>query len=158
MLELLQSQIFHLEYNMCSGQAYPQEPDHWGPWFGDLYIDQVGLCLEYQVLYLDYFFSANFCQWDSCIFVSQQKTDNTFVQPISPNFIWSEESSEKFRFALCSTEIQSKLKNFNSNTIQSRFFQVFIKPFFVFGESFLYTLHLFKEDFAAENRISESSI
>jgi hypothetical protein len=25
-----------------------------------------------------------------------------------------------------------------------------------FGESFLYTLHLFKEDFAAENRISES--
>ena len=32
--------------------------------------------------------------------------------------IWSEESSEKFRFALCSTEIQSKLKNFNSNTIE----------------------------------------
>jgi hypothetical protein len=27
----------------------------------------------------------------------------------------------------------------------------------VFGESFLYTLHLFKDDFAAENRISESS-
>jgi hypothetical protein len=53
----------------------------------------------------------------SAKFVSQQKTDNTFVQPISPNFIWSEESSEKFRFALCSTEIQSKLKNFNSNTI-----------------------------------------
>jgi hypothetical protein len=43
---------------------------------------------------------------------------NTFVQPISPNFIWSEESSEKFRFALCSTEIQSKLKIFNSNTIE----------------------------------------
>jgi hypothetical protein len=57
----------------------------------------------------------------SAKFVSQQKTDNTFVQPISPNFIWSEESSEKF------------------------------------WESFLYTLHLFKEDFAAENRISESS-
>jgi hypothetical protein len=45
----------------------------------------------------------------SAKFVSQQKTDNTFVQPISPNFIWSAE------------------------------------------------LHLFKEDFAAENRISESS-
>ena len=54
----------------------------------------------------------------SAKFVSQQKTDNTFVQPISPNFIWSEESSEKFRFALCSTEIQSKLKNFISNTIE----------------------------------------
>jgi hypothetical protein len=50
--------------------------------------------------------------------ITQQKTDNTFVQPISPNFIWSEESSEKFRFALCSTEIQGKLKNFNSNTIE----------------------------------------
>ena len=54
----------------------------------------------------------------SAKFVSQQKTDNTFVQPISPNFIWSEESSEQFRFALCSTEIQSKLKNFISNTIE----------------------------------------
>ena len=45
---------------------------------------------------------------DKC--VSQQKTDNIFVQPISPNFIWSEESSEKFRFALCSTEIQVNSK------------------------------------------------
>ena len=55
------------------------------------------------------------CQLNS---YPQKKTDSTFVQPISPNFIWFEESSEKFRFALCSTEIQSKLKNFNSNTIE----------------------------------------
>jgi hypothetical protein len=73
---------------------------------------------------------------------------------------------------LCSIEIQSKLKHFNSNTIAGTEISVngaaaeLIKFSLNFSGLYqtilcflwnLFVYTLFKEDFAAENRISESS-
>lgn len=53
----------------------------------------------------------------SAKYATVTKIDNIGTHPISPNFIWSDESSHKFQQAMCSSDIQTKLSEFNSRKI-----------------------------------------
>lgn len=47
-----------------------------------------------------------------------QKDDNVSIQHMEPNFICSDDSSYKFQLAMCSSDIQNKLLEFNNNCIK----------------------------------------
>ena len=58
-------------------------------------------------------------EWELLATYKQHNTSrNSFTHPMSPNFIWDDDSANHFAMALSSTDIQNQLQEFNKKNIQ----------------------------------------